>query len=344
MSLNDREASLKQAMTTMLPALETELQHQVGRLDVPATRDFYAMLTYHMGWNGNEAKPEQTGKRIRPLLLLLVCAACKTEWLHASLAAAAIELVHNFSLIHDDIQDNSPTRRGRPTVWKKFGMPMAINAGDALFTIASQAMLNLSESCEPATIVKAAQVLHTACLELTQGQYLDLAYQSRADLSVADYFTMIDGKTAALISAASEIGALIGEASSDLVGHYRKFGRNLGLAFQVKDDILGIWGNEATTGKSTATDLVEGKNSLPVLFAINKKGKFAERWSKGHITPAEVPHLTQLLRDEAAYDYSHEEAERLTGLALDALNAANPRGAYGSALFELADILLKRDY
>jgi geranylgeranyl diphosphate synthase, type I len=336
--------SLKEAMATMLPALETELRQQVGRLDVPTTHDFHEMLAYHMGWNGQETKSEHAGKRIRPLLLLLVSAACEEQWLHALPAAAAVELVHNFSLIHDDIQDNSPTRRGRLTVWKKYGAPMAINAGDALFTIASQAMLDLSKSNDPDTVVKATRILHNACLELTQGQFLDLAYQKRTDLSVADYFPMIDGKTAALISAATEIGAILGGAPVDSVEQYRSFGRNLGYAFQVQDDILGIWGNEATTGKSTATDLVEGKNSLPVLYAINKKGRFAERWSSGHIATAEVPQLTQVLRDEGAYDYSYQEAQRLTGQALDALNAARPRDAYGTALVELTHQLLQRDY
>src|SRR5262245_31927613 len=123
---------------SLLPHIELELQKQVARLDQPRTKPFHEMLTYHMGWTGEGAGPEATGKRIRPLLVLLCTSACSGEWQPALPAAAAIELVHNFSLVHDDIQDNSPKRRGRDTTWVKSGVPMAINAGDALFVMSSQ--------------------------------------------------------------------------------------------------------------------------------------------------------------------------------------------------------------
>ena len=152
--------SLKQFTDTMLPAIEAELERQVCRLDEARTRPFYEMLTYHMGWTGEGAGPEATGKRIRPLMLLFSVAACGTEWLHAVSAAAAVELVHNFSLVHDDIQDNSDKRRGRTTLWKIWGMPMAINAGDALFVLSNQAIMDLSNNYPAETVVKSATVLH----------------------------------------------------------------------------------------------------------------------------------------------------------------------------------------
>lgn len=335
--------ALSEQMQVMLPAIEAELQRQIARLDQPRTRPFHEMLTYHMGWSGAGAGHEATGKRLRPLFVLLVTSACGYEWLHAIPAAAAAELVHNFSLIHDDIQDNSSTRRGRPTVWKKWGMPMAINAGDALFVISNQAMLDLAKNYPAETVIKAANVLQDTCLDLTRGQFFDMAYQNRADLSIEDYWPMIEDKTAALLSACTQIGAILGGTQDVTIEQYRIFGRDLGLAFQVQDDILGIWGNEALTGKSTASDLVEGKNSLPVLYGISQKGRFAQRWAASAIRPEEVAQVAQILAHEGAYEYSQHEAQRLTRQALEALERAGPQGEAGAALTELVNKLLNRE-
>ncbi|MCX6068414.1 MAG: polyprenyl synthetase family protein, partial [Chloroflexi bacterium] len=216
------------------------------------------------GWTGENAGPEATGKRIRPLLVLLASAASGGNWQSALPAAAAVELLHNFSLIHDDIQDNSDKRRGRSTVWVKWGMPQAINAGDGLFVLSNLAITDLITSYPAEIVVKAAQILHETCLDLTRGQYLDISYENRLDLGVEDYWPMISGKTAALLSSCCQIGALLGTSDESTLEAYRSFGHYLGLAFQVQDDILGIWGNEAVTGKSVASDLVKGKKSLPV--------------------------------------------------------------------------------
>lgn len=333
----------------MLPEIETELQRQVSRLDQPRTKAFQEMLTYHLGWTGEGAGPEAAGKRIRPLLVLLTTAASSfassgaETWKSALPAAAAVELVHNFSLVHDDIQDNSDKRRGRATVWKIWGAPMAINAGDALFVISNQAIMDLAKTYPAETIVKAASILHNTCLDLTRGQFLDMSYEERNDLTVEDYWPMISGKTAALISACTHIGALLGNADDTTQEAYRDFGRYLGLAFQVQDDILGIWGDEAVTGKSVGGDLIEGKNSMPVLVGLGKKGKFAERWAKGPIKPEEVQDVARLLASEGGYDASHDAARQMTDMALNSLREADPQGDAGEALFELANKLLRRD-
>src|SRR3990172_8635489 len=235
---------MAQMISDLLPHIETELQKQIARLAQPRTRLFHEMLTYHMGWTGEGAGPEAAGKRIRPLLLLLTCAACGADWQSALPAAAAVELVHNFSLVHDDIQDNSPKRRGRATVWKNWGVPMAINAGDALFVLSNQAMMDLANSHPASTVVRAAAILHDTCLDLTRGQFLDMSYEERNDLTLEDYWPMIAGKTSALLSACTQVGALLGNARENEQDSYRQFGHHLGLAFQVQDDILGIWGNE----------------------------------------------------------------------------------------------------
>ena len=327
---------------TFLPHIESELQKQVSRLDTPRTKPFHEMLTYHMGWTGEGAGPDATGKRIRPVMLLLCTAACGASWQLALPAAAAVELVHNFSLVHDDIQDNSDKRRGRTTVWVKWGAPMAINVGDALFVMSNQAIIDLKENYPAEVVVRAAEILHNTCLELTRGQFLDMSYEKTNDLTVEDYWPMISGKTAALLSACCHIGSLLGGADESKQDAYRSFGHYLGLAFQVEDDILGIWGDEALTGKSAASDLVEGKKSLPVLAGLGANGKFAGRWKEGPIQIEEVQELARLLASEGGYETAVDAAKQMTDLALMSLRGADPQGEAGEALFELADKLLKR--
>jgi geranylgeranyl diphosphate synthase type I len=328
---------------TLLSQIELELQRQVARLEAPRTTAFHEMLTYHMGWTGEGAGPEASGKRIRPLMVLLCTAGCGTDWQPALPAAAAVELVHNFSLVHDDIQDNSDRRRGRPTVWVKWGQPMAINAGDALFVLSNQAILDLKENYPAEVVVRAADILHNTCLELTKGQFLDMSYEERTDLRIEDYWPMIAGKTAALLSACCHIGALLGAADQARQDAYRAFGHYLGLAFQVQDDILGIWGDEALTGKSAASDLIEGKNSLPILAGLSTNGKFAVRWKQGPIRAEEVQDLARLLAGEGGYETAVDAATQMTDLALMSLREADPQGEAGEALFQLTDKLLKRN-
>jgi geranylgeranyl diphosphate synthase type I len=328
---------------TLLPPIELELQKQVSRLDQPRTKPFHEMLTYHMGWTGDDAGPDATGKRIRPLMVLLTTAACGSDWNSALPAAAAVELVHNFSLVHDDIQDNSPKRRGRDTAWVKWGAPMSINIGDALFVISNQAIIDLKENHPAEIVVKAAEILHNTCLELTRGQFMDMSYEDRTDLTTDDYWPMVAGKTAALLSACCHLGSLLGGANETKQDSYRSFGHYLGLAFQVQDDILGIWGNEAVTGKSAASDLVEGKNSLPVLAGLSANKKFAERWRQGPVHAYEVEDLAKLLATEGGYEIAHEASKQMTDLALLNLREAEPEGEAGDTLFELAEKLLKRE-
>jgi len=327
---------------TLLSHIEQELQRQVARLNSPRTKPFHDMLTYHMGWTGEGAGPEATGKRIRPLMVLLCTAASGGDWQSALPAAAAVELVHNFSLVHDDIQDNSEKRRGRPTSWTKVGVPMAINVGDALFVMSNQAIIDLKQTYPAEVVVRAAEILHNTCLDLTRGQFLDMSYEERNDLGVDDYWPMVAGKTAALLSACCHIGALLGGADETKQEAYRSFGQYLGLAFQVQDDILGIWGDESVTGKSVASDLVEGKNSLPVLAGLSANGKFAERWRQGPIMVHEVEIMARLLSTEGGYAAAYDAAQQMTDLALLNLQEADPQGDAGDALYELADKLLKR--
>jgi geranylgeranyl diphosphate synthase type I len=327
---------------TMLPPLEERLKSIVAGINGQDFAEMYSMLTYHMGWEGKGAGPDARGKRIRPLLVLLTNASTGGTWQIAIPAAAAVELVHNFSLIHDDIQDNSTLRRGRETVWKIWGIPQAINTGDAMFTLAHLAVHELDQSVSPQVQLSAARILLNACLQLTQGQYLDMSYEARGDLTVEAYWPMVSGKTAALIAACTELGAIIAGADPERCECFRQFGRLLGLAFQAQDDLLGIWGDAALTGKSAESDLVSGKKSLPVLYGLSNRQDFAARWAKGAITASEVSILAGLLESEGARAATLAHANQLTDQALQTLDQADPQGEAGQALRELAGILLDR--
>lgn len=327
----------------LLPAIEAELKKQIARLNEPRTQPFYEMLTYHMGWTGEGAGPEATGKRIRPLLVLLITMACDSEWLHALPASAAVELIHNFSLVHDDIQDRSEKRRGRPSVWSKWGVPLAINVGDALFVLSDQAVMDLIQHFPSDVVLNTAAILHAACLDLTCGQYLDMSYEDREDITIDDYWLMAGNKTASLLSACTHIGALLGGGTDKKQEAYNRFGYHLGLAFQIQDDILGIWGDETKTGKSTASDLVEAKMSLPVLFGLGTKNQFSKRWKLGAIAPEEAANVATMLVEVGAYEYAQNVARQETQKALESLKQAEPHGRAGEALFDLAEQILKRE-
>jgi geranylgeranyl diphosphate synthase type I len=326
----------------MLPAIEDELRRAVAFCMRPGAEPMHSMLCYHMGWDGEGAGSQAAGKRIRPLLVLLTSASAGGDW-HAALpAAAAVELVHNFSLIHDDIEDNSPLRRGRKTLWNIWGIPQAINAGDAMFTQAYLALQNLAESVSLPTTLSALRLLQETCLHLTQGQYMDISYENRSDLGVAAYWPMVSGKTAALLAACTGLGAMCAKADDDRFQAYSEFGRLLGLAFQAQDDILGIWGDAALTGKSADSDLVSGKKSLPVLYGLEQRGDFASRWEQGAIHADEVQILANQLEKEGALAYCQSAADQLTTEALENLEKAGPQGDAGVALRDLANKLLNR--
>lgn len=321
------------------PTIEEYLMDVVetqGLKEYPGLSD---MLVYHMGWKGPGAGVEAEGKRIRPLLVLLTCEAVGGDWHTALPAAAAVEILHNFSLIHDDIEDQGILRRGRHTVWKMWGVPLAINAGDTLFTLAFQALGKLQQTCSDPVVLQTYHIFIDACLQLTGGQHLDISNEQVEIISLAEYWTMISGKTAALLSACTRLGALIGGANEDQVEKFGRFGYNLGLSFQVKDDWLGLWGDEKHTGKSTKSDLLTKKKTLPVVYALEQNLEFARRWRKQRaFILDELPELTQLLIDEGAQKYSEQVAENLSGEAIQALNLS---GYENNAINILREMVLQ---
>lgn len=339
--------ALEKFMEEMLPAVEREMKSVLRADGVPKTNTFYGMMHYHMGWVDADLKPGggKGGKRIRPVLCLLSCAAAGGQWQQAVPAGAAVELLHNFTLIHDDIQDASPTRRGRPAVWKLWGVPQAINCGDCMFALAHSAVYRLSDQGIPAeAVVRAARRFDETCLALTQGQHHDMRFETCGEVSVDDYLHMIEGKTAALLALCGELGALVAGADEESIGHYASFARELGLAFQVKDDVLGIWGNEDTIGKSAATDIETRKKTLPVLYGLAQSAELRSLYARPENGPNFVERVVRLLDENGARSYAREQAARYSDSALGHLEAAGPHSPAASALYELADLLLQREH
>lgn len=331
---------LADLLASLAPAIDAELRATLD-FSLPPRDDYARMLYYHLGWI-DEGQPQLVaGKRTRPIITLLSAGAAGGEWQAALPFAAAVELVHNFSLVHDDIQDDSPVRRGRATVWKLWGRAQAINAGDALFTFAHLAVQR-ARSLPAATVLEAAQILDQTCIHLTTGQHYDMAFETRSTVTAEDYLEMIEGKTASLIATAAECGALAAQVPPDVRCQYREFGRHLGLAFQIRDDVLGIWGDPAVTGKSTATDVATRKKTLPVLFGLQRDPSLESDYRKPLDGGADVETIVLKLEACGARRFAEAREEFHVSQALSSLEAAMPAGPAGQALHELTLQLLGR--
>lgn len=323
-----------------LSALEAELREGLKyppeRIDA-ATQ----MLHYHMGWDAQNQPPGAPGKRTRPLLTLLCANAAGGQWRAALPLAAAVELVHNFSLIHDDIQDESELRRGRATLWALWGKPQAINAGDAMFAHAHLAV-QYATALSPETRLEALNVLDQACLALTAGQYFDLAFESTESVNEKAYKEMVAGKTAALIAVAAELGALAAGASAAQREKYRSFGHALGLAYQVRDDILGIWGESDRTGKPFGADILARKKTLPVVIGMERSTELRALYQSSVVGDTDVCNAVRLLQECGARAAAEDVEREQVDLALSRLAAAGPVDKGGEALHLLAQQLLER--
>jgi len=267
----DRTAEMQREIDfTICKIIDSKLK------DYPS--DYRKMVDYQMGLDGQPGATRSKGKRLRPLFVLLSCDLFDVDWQESLPAAAAVELLHNFSLVHDDIQDGSETRRGRETIWKKWGVAQAINVGDALLNLAYMAILDSKGKLEDKNISNLLYCLQNTCLLLTKGQHLDIAFEKETLIPLSRYWQMIEGKTAALISACFEIGSIVAGAKNRDRKLVAEFGHNIGLAFQVQDDYLGIWGDETQTGKSAFSDLMNRKKTYPVIRGLENKLKFASSW------------------------------------------------------------------
>ncbi len=331
-------------METYVQALDALMQEVVLEPS-ELYRELYGMLRYHLGWADRDLQPVQlaTGKRVRPLLLLWCCEAQGGNWRQALPAAAGLELLHNFTLIHDDIEDGDRMRRGRETLWTVWGLPQALNAGDALFALAYAAFLRLHETGLPAALVVEALARFTeTVLRIAQGQFLDMGFESQREVAVEAYLEMIAGKTAALVALACELGGMLAQAPATRIAALHEFGHALGMAFQMRDDWLGLWGDPQVTGKPVGADLLRRKKSLPILHGLAHSAEFRALWEESHQDEAWVRRALAALERAGSAAYTQALAESWHQRALEALARSQGTGPAQVRLEEMTQQLLAR--
>ncbi len=320
------EPSLREAVD----ALPGSIRHLVG---------------YQLGWWNATGRSERAsgGKAIRPTLVLLAAEAAGRDAVPAIPAAVAIELAHNFSLVHDDVMDGDVTRRHRPTVWKVFGVGSAILAGDAMLNLAYE-VLAVSGHRHAG---EGSRMLAGAVAELLEGQCDDLAFEHRDDVQLAECMRMARRKTGAVLECATGLGALFGGGSAIQIDRLRAFGGELGLAFQFVDDVLGIWGSESRTGKPIHSDLRSRKKSLPVVAVLSSGSPAGRRLAQAYqetrqLTDKEVTELAGLIDSAGGRDWCLTQATALLERAINSLYSAAPAARLAD-LRALASFVADRD-
>ena len=316
--------------------------------------DLNVLLQYHLGWVDNEGNPagspESQGKALRPTLCMFACEALDGDLNHAVAAAAAIELIHNFSLIHDDIQDQDLERRHQPTVWSLWGQARALVAGDALQGVGDLSMLRSAQlGVVPDAAVRVSRLLTEAYLEMIEGQCLDLGFEGRSTVTTEEYLHMIACKTGALIRSSLEIGAALASDNVEITDAFARFGNYLGRAFQIRDDYLGVWGDENATGKSADNDIRRRKKSFPAVFALERASGTARDdlyriYAQEELDDADVERVMAIMDElgaaQVADRITSESAER----ANQALDGIELPGWAREEVDQLVDFLANRQF
>jgi geranylgeranyl diphosphate synthase type I len=287
------------------------------------------------------------GKRLRPAICLLSCEAVGGDSKKILPIAASIELFHLYTLLHDDIEDNSDMRRGKPTAHRIYGIPLAVNAGDGLFPLILQSITRLK--MPPEKIIGAQSILSNAFRIVLEGQGVELNWykEKRWDINEEDYFKMVSGKTGKLIGASCEVGAFLGGASKKQQEAVREFGERIGIAFQIQDDILNIVGNEEKYGKEIGGDISEGKRTLMVIYTLKKaskedRGRLIQILDEHTKDQAKLKEVIQILKKYNSHGYAKKIAENLIIEAKKKLEPL-PKNEASEKLLELADFFIDRE-
>ena len=323
------------------------LREAVERLAPPMD----TVAAYHFGWIDEAGRPSEAdgGKAVRPALALLSAEVTGAPPETGLPGAVAVELVHNFSLLHDDLMDGDEQRRHRDTVWKVHGPAQAILVGDALFALANEILL------EPGTAEagRATRRLTRATRKLIDGQAQDISYEHREQVTVEECLEMEGNKTGALLACASSIGAVLGGADEHTADALERYGHHLGLAFQAVDDLLGIWGDPESTGKQTWSDLRQRKKSLPVVAALAADGPAAARLGEilaadakssdfANFSEEEFAARAALIEEAGGREWTAEEARRQHTLAIEALDLVDMPDRVRDQFTALADFVVVR--
>ncbi|HEU5089226.1 MAG TPA: polyprenyl synthetase family protein, partial [Roseiflexaceae bacterium] len=346
---NSGEHAMSTHTDTMSHAIQQSMQAIFPQAGARIAR-LYQMQEYHLGWRNETLEPalSDSGKLLRPRLAILACQSVGGSMEQVLPLAAGIQLFHDFSLLHDDIQDVSPTRRGRATVWNVWGIAHAITAGDSLLALAHLAVHRLrAAGLSAASTLDVLHWFDETILAVCEGQYLDCSYEGKLDISEDDYLAMIRRKTASLIGTASGLGALIGGAAPDVVQAFHQVGLLLGMAFQVQDDILGIWGASGITGKPGTADLERRKVTLPIIRLLRDErygGDVARIYKQPGVAAGDVQRLLALFSATSIQADMRALVRDMSQAARDALDAipefpsepaVQARRQFGAMLAEL---------
>lgn len=336
-------------MTIALPStlhrtrdiVDPALRAAVARLDDVSR----GVAAYHLGWVDADGQPAVSGgKAIRPALALLSARAAGAPAEIGVPGAVAVELVHNFSLLHDDLMDGDTQRRHRATVWAVWGASTAILVGDAMLALAYQVLTDVGG--EPS--VAAGALLGRATQGLIAGQVEDLAFERRATVTVTECVSMAAGKTGALLGCSAAIGAVLAGAPLQTVAALQTHGEQLGLAFQLVDDLLGIWGDSAVTGKPVGSDLRARKKSLPVAYALesgSQAGHDLATWlaREGPDSDDSVRWAAGLVDAAGGRAWAQDEAQRRLAAAASQLDAADIDAAVRDELIAVGHFIVSRE-
>jgi geranylgeranyl diphosphate synthase type I len=320
-------SSVGRTLEAHIAAVDEEIRALLTGADA-SLQPFYGMMLYHLGLDSERP----SGKRLRPVLCTLVYEALTGDARAALPAAAAIELLHNFTLIHDDIEDQDPARHHRPTVWSVWGVPQAINAGDGMFAVSRLAVQRL-RGFPAVRVLEFAKLVDEACVRVCEGQFLDISFETRTDVTTERYRAMAAKKTGALFAAAAQGAALLATDDRAVRETLARFGDAFGQAFQAHDDVLGIWASTERTGKVEMNDLTKRKKTLPVVLAFERaQGKTRERLAAlfapaAPLSSESVVQIREILDDLDIRALIDAEINTQRGRALHALRGIAPIAA-----------------
>lgn len=329
---------LDRARGLVLPALQAAVCRLTDELRLP--------VEYHLGWCDRDGTPIHSGggKFVRPALAILSSEAAGASAAVGIPGAVAVEMLHNFSLLHDDVIDGDTERRHRRTVWAEFGVGTAVIAGDALLALAHQILL---EGPGDGSRV-AARALAGATTALIGGEAEDMAFEQRARVSEEECLTMAVGKTGALLACAASIGVALAGGSTQLYEGLADFGLNLGLAFQAVDDVLGIWGDPAVTGKPASSDLRDRKKTLPIAIALSsgrpEADELAALLGGERLGEDDVLRAAALVETCGGREATEEEARGFLSDAMASLEDLDLPASVRAELTELASFIVDRQF
>jgi geranylgeranyl diphosphate synthase type I len=315
-------------------AYRQAVDQELRDLFAPRQSFLYDLLRYHLGWTDEQGQPQDRALELHlpAILALTACEALSGEYTPALPAAAAVELVYNFTLVHGEVQAGRIDSQERPSIWWVWGPAQAINAGDGLHALGRSAMMRLLEiGVAPDRVLSAVETLDRACLTMCEGQFLDLTFRDQLMVSSADYYEMVQQKTGALTACAAFVGALAGGATVDALENFSQFGARLGMAWQLSQDINDLWGRHGDG--VTPGNLINKKKSLPLIYALEKAAPAEKRelgaiYTKRALEPEDVGRVIAILDNAGARDFAGAAARELGAESMTALDDAglSPEG------------------